>query len=225
MNKTQLASAYRLISELFLYPEDRDAARIDAEMARLQDAPAALRAPLQKFLAAPAASNADEYVSTLELAPLAPLYIGAYLFDEPTSCRGAGMSGRNGYMLELANIYRQFGVELDGHELADFVPIVVEFLAISLERQNEDRIGLRRYFVEGSMINGIEALLSKLRKVDSPYAFLIESLRVALTADIAQMAGGPKWRPRPEEETEQPSAVKSGVAAGDRSGPEKGIEL
>ena len=225
INEAQLVAAYCLISELFLYPEDRDEMRIDAEMERLHDAPAGLRAPLQEFLAAPAAANTGEYVSTLELAPLAPLYIGAYLYDEPTSCRGAGMSGRNGYMVELSNIYRHFGVELDSGELADFVPIIVEFLAISLERQDEDRIGLRRYFVEGSLINGVEALLSKLRKVESPYAHLVESLRVALTADIAQMAGGPKWQPQPEDKSRRPSATTCGVSVNDFTGAEKGAEL
>jgi nitrate reductase delta subunit len=134
-------------------------------------------------------------VATLELAPLAPLYLGSYLFEEPNSCRGAGMSGRNGYMLELANIYRHFGVELAGGELADFAPVVVEFLGISLERGHEDRIGLRRYLVETLLISGVESLLSALRKCESPYAHLVEALGVTLGADIAGMAGGPIWRP------------------------------
>ena len=114
MDRTQLTSAYCLIAELLLYPEDRDAGRIEVGMARLADAPTELRAPLEAFLATPASLGTEEYVATLELAPLAPLYLGSYLFEEPRSCRGAGMSGRNGYMLELANIYRHFGVELAG---------------------------------------------------------------------------------------------------------------
>ena len=200
MDRTQLASAYRLISELLLYPEDRDAGRIEAEMARLADAPAALRAPLEAFLAAPASLGTEEYVATLELAPLAPLYLGSYLYEEPRSCRGAGMSGRNGYMLELANIYRHFGVELAGSELADFAPVVVEFLGISLERGDEDRIGLRRYLVETLLISGIESLLAALRKCESPYAHVVEALGVALDADIARMAGGPIWRPPADDD-------------------------
>jgi len=205
MDKAQLSAAYRLIAELFVYPDDRDAEQISAEMARLKTTPEALVAPLKAFLAEPAASSAEEFVATLELSPPAPLYLGAYLYQEPTSCRGAGMSGRNGYMLELASIYRHFGVELSGRELADFLPVVIEFLAISLERESHDAIGLRRYFVEGSLINAIEALLGKLRKLESPYTYLIESLRVALREDIARMAGGPKWRPASADA--QPSAV------------------
>lgn len=225
MDRTQLASAYRLISELFLYPEDRDTARIKAEMVRLEEAPTELRAPLEAFLAAPAAVNAEEYVATLELAPLAPLYLGSYLYDEPTSCRGAGMSGRNGYMLELANIYRHFGVELAGGEMADFVPVIVEFLGISLERRDEDRIGLRRYLVETLLINGIESLLSALRKCESAYVHLVEALRVALSADIAQIADGPKWQPPADDDRPQVPAAAHGLTATNRGTPEKGVEL
>ena len=223
MDKPQLTSAYRLISELFLYPEERDAARIETELKRLEKAPAALRVPLEAFLAAPAAVSAEEYVATLELAPLVPLYLGSYLYEEPTSCRGAGMSGRNGYMLELANIYRHFGVEFAGGEMADFVPVIVEFLGISLERRDQDRIGLRRYLVETLLIDGIESLSSALRKCESPYAHLVEALCAALTDDIAHMAGGPIWQPPADQNALVPAAI-CGLTATHRATPEKGVE-
>lgn len=225
MDITQLASAYRLISELFLYPEDRDSARIEAEMARLADAPPDLRAPLDAFLAAPAAASTTEYVATLELAPPVPLYLGSYLYEEPKSCRGAGVSGRNGYMLELANIYRHFGVEMSGREMSDFVPVVVEFLGISLGRTEDDQIGLRRYLVETLLINAIESLWSALRKNESPYAFLIKALRVALTKDIARMAGGPKWEPPAGIDRPRTSAAVGGSTAADQTVFENGAKL
>ncbi len=225
MDGTQLASAYRLISELFLYPEDRDATRIEDEMSRLASAPTELRGPLEAFLAAPSTASAEEYVATLELAPAVPLYLGSYLYEEPTSCRGAGMSGRNGYMLELANIYRHFGVELTGGEMADFVPIVVEFLGISLERRDTDQIGLRRYLVETLLINSIESLLSALRKYESPYVFLVDALRVALTEDIARMADDQKWQPDADDDRPHVSAAIRGRAATDRTTSRNGAEL
>lgn len=193
MEKSELATVYGIISELFLYPEDRDMARIDADILTLGGRPELLT-PIGNFLAAPASVNVEEYVATLELTPLVPLYLGSYLFEEPGSCRGAGMSGRNGYMLELNNIYRHFGVEFSGREMSDFVPVVVEFLGLSLDRLDMDEIGLRRYFVETLLINAIECLMSALRKAESPYQHLIEALRIALTEDITQMAGGPIWR-------------------------------
>ncbi len=213
MDGTQLAHAYRLISELFLYPEDRDWDRIEAGKGWLETAPSEIQAPLNAFLAAPAAMSAEEYVATLELAPRVPLYLGSYLYEEPNSCRGAGMSGRNGYMLELANIYRHFGVELAGGEMADFVPVIVEFLGIGLERGDEDRIGLRRYLVETLLIDGFGLLLAKLRKYESPYAHLVDALRAALTEDLARLAGGPKWRPPADDDRPRVSAAACGLAA------------
>ena len=225
MEKTQLSPAYRLIAELFLYPEDRDAALIETELARLGDAPAALREPLEAFLAAPGSTSPDEYVATLELAPPVPLYLGSYLYGEPETCRGAGMSGRNGYMLELSNIYRHFGVELAGGEMADFVPVVVEFLGVSLERGAEDGIGLRRYFVETMLINGIGSLLAALRKYESPYAHLVEALQVALTYDVSRMAGGPKWRPPADGDRPPTPAAEIDPTATDRAASENRMKL
>ncbi len=225
MDKSQLASAYRLISELFVYPEDRDGARIEAGRAWLKGAPSELSTPIEAFLAAPESISAEEYVATLELAPLAPLYLGTYLFEEPESCRGAGLSGRNGYMLEIANIYRHFGVEMTGGELADFVPIIVEFLAISMEHPDQDRIGLRRYLVEELLINAIESLLSALRKCESPYTHLVDALRVVLTADIAHMARGPKWQPPADDNGPRLAAALDGPMAAANPVSESGMEL
>ena len=225
MDKTQLTAAYRLIAELFIYPEERDAALIEAEMLRLGDAPVALREPIQAFLDAPGSTNPEEYVATLELAPPVPLYLGSYLFSEPESCRGAGMSGRNGYMLELSNIYRHFGVEFDGSEMSDFLPVIVEFLGLSLERSDADQIGLRRYFVESLLLNAIESLLSAARKYESPYAYLVEALRVALADDIAHMAGGPKWQPAADTDRSPVPVNLRGLTATNQSAPEKWVEL
>ncbi len=211
-----------MISELFLYPEERDPALIEAELARLGKT-GELRDTLHAFLANPAAANAEEYVATLELSPPVPLYLGSYLYAEPESCRGAGLSGRNGYILELANIYRHFGVELDGRELADFVPVIVEFLGLSSEREDEDDIGLRRYFVETLLVNGIESLLSALRKYESPYATLVEALRLVLREDIARMAVRPKWQP--PADLDRPPALTGGELATTRAAPDNWVEL
>ncbi len=225
MERAQLTATYRLISELFLYPEERDPAKIEIEMAALAAAPKALRVPLQSFFAAPLAGSTEEYVTTLELAPAVPLYLGSHIYEEPQSCRGAGMSGRNGYMLELANIYRHFGVELAGKELADFLPVIVEFLGVSLERGEQDRIGLRRYFVETLLTPGLATLLAALRKHESPYAHLIDALGVALAADIAQMAGGPKWQPPADDDRLPDGADICGPAGATQMASENGAEL
>ena len=114
---------------------------------------------------------------------------------EPTSCRGAGTSGRNGYMIELAAVYRHYGFELGKGELADFVPALAEFLAISLEYKNRDLIGLRRHFVETYIRPGLKPMCKALAKYQSPYELLIQALDAAVAEDIVAGADQPIWTP------------------------------
>lgn len=190
-----LATAYRVIAESLLAPDFRDNQRIRVWMEVLAAAPRALLAPLEAFAASPRASDADEHLLILELTPPCPLYLGHYLFEEPQSCRGAGLSGRNGYMIEVAAVYRHFGFELGGGELADFLPAMCEFLAISLENRHLDGIGIRRRFVEAYLRPGLAPMRQALAKYDSPYGLLIEALEAAVEIDAALRAEDPIWKP------------------------------
>lgn len=222
-NPLVLASSYRLIAELLLNPSVRDPARIEAERETLAFAPASVREPVKAFLASPSADDVDEYTKTLELTPPCPLYLGAYIYDEPKSCRGAGMSGRNGYMIEIGAIYGHFGFALDGRELADFLPAMVEFLALSLEHRDRDTIGIRRRFVEQYVQPGLPPLRKALAKFDSAYGFLIEALQAAVDEDAIAMFDGPVWIPPKEAaKPRQPGDVGPG---GPTRGPERNEEM
>ncbi len=218
-NVSALSSCYRLIAELFLYPEERDGVRIDKERKTVRQCPASIQDSIDRFLAEPASSSKDEYINMFELSPPCPLYLGSYLFTEPKSCRGMGLSGRNAYMIELANIYKHFGYEQKGGELPDFLPMMVDFLWISLEQRERDRIGLRRHFLERYLLPGIEPLSTVLKKYTSPYVWLIESLEATLKADIAFMADKPIWEPPDENFPQQNQVTKS-----DRGTKKKGAE-
>jgi nitrate reductase delta subunit len=147
---------------------------------------------IQHFLTFPAAHNVDEYTATLELTPPCPLYLGAHMYDEPTSCRGAGACGRNQYMIELGAVYEHFGFRLAG-ELPDFVPVMVEFLAVSNEHPERDGIGLRRRFVETYLQPGLPHLRQALQKYESVYDLLIEALGCAVDEDLERLADDPGW--------------------------------
>ena len=201
LDRAVLATSYRLIAELLLYPEERDDVRITQGLAALGRAPGTVLQLVEAFVSDPSSRSVDEYVATLELSPPCPLYLGTYLFDEPKTCRGAGMSGRNSYMIELSNIYKHFGFELNGSELSDFLPLMVEFLAISLERAEMDRIGLRRSFLERYVQIGLEPLAKVLEKYDSPYGLLIKALQAALADDMALIGDQPAWS-RPADQSD-----------------------
>lgn len=186
-----LGAVYRVIAELLVNPAFRDDRRVAHELART--APSAVRERIESFLESPRASDVDEYTQTLELAPPCPLYLGAYMYEEPSSCRGAGASGRNGFMIELAALYEHFGFTVGDRELPDFVPVVVEFLALSLDRSDHDGIGLRRRLVDKYVQPGLAPLRKALQKYESIYDVLIEALEMTVNEDLERLADDPVW--------------------------------
>ncbi len=200
MENRTLSTAYRLIAELLLGPAERDQQRIDHALGELGAFPPSIAEPLRAFHASPAAHSQDEYTQTLELSPPCPLYLGAYLFEEPTSCRGAGTSGRNGYMLELTAVYRHFGLELRVGELSDYLPLALEFAALSLELGERDRIGLRRRFLEQQLEPALAPLRQRLEKYESPYSSLIGGLEALVALDLATNVEA-AWAPPDAERT------------------------
>lgn len=188
-----LATHYRIIAELLLNPAVRDGARLEQGVAALPESP--VRSQLEAFLATPAAHNVDEYTQTLELTPPCPLYLGAHMYDEPNSCRGAGACGRNQYMIELNAIYEHFGFGLNSRELPDFLPVMVEFLAVSQRHPQRDGIGLRRRFVEHYVQPGLPSLRKALQKYESVYDLVISALEITVTEDEERLADDPVWLP------------------------------
>lgn len=71
-------------------------------------------------------------------------------------------------MVELVNMYREAGLEISRHELPDYIPLFLEFLAT----QGEDNA--RKWIGEVEHILGL--LQCRLEKRQSDYAVLFESL-------------------------------------------------
>ncbi len=179
-----LTRCYQLIAEAFVYPEEQDRARMHELAAGIAGAPDAVRDALSRFCSSLESITCYEHLATLELTPSCPPYLGCYLFEEPSSCRGAARCDRNIYMIDLAGVYRHFGVVLDPRELPDYLPVVADFLWISRERGETDRIGLRTLFIEKYVQPALPGLLAALRKADSPYALPVEALQVLLQLEL-----------------------------------------
>jgi len=182
------AAAYRLSAELLLYPDDRNRTTIEVWRQALRHAPAAVRSGPETFLAHPRAWDRDEYLSVLELAPPCPLYLGAYLYEEPSTCRGAGTSQRNSYMMELKAAYEHFGLDLGGGELADYLPVMLEFLAITFDAGPADEDGVRARFLDLGVRRALPEMLAALERHESPYATLIQALVAVVDDDLADCA-------------------------------------
>ncbi len=122
--------------------------------------------------------SAEEYIGLMDGSLRCPLYVGHYLFEEPNTCSAAGMSDRNTFMMEIANIYGHFAFKLKG-ELPDFLPVMTEFLALTADCDEEDR-EVRARLIEKLMVAGLLELQKRLEKEKVPYRHLIEALLICI---------------------------------------------
>ena len=182
-DKTQvLRDVYAALAELWSSPQDIDQEKADGliseALARWESIDEAGPTCLSRFLQAPVPET--DYVDLFELDPRCPLYLGSHTFDEPTTCAGAATSDRNGYMLELGGIYKHFGMTLNGKELADYLPLMMEFLALSAE--SEDPI--RDKLIQEYILPYLPPMRSKLEELKTPYLYLLDALEKALKLDL-----------------------------------------
>jgi nitrate reductase delta subunit len=174
-------SAYRFLSEVLLYPEDRDAQRLatSAELAGL--AAPELRDAIESMLADPQLNDGDTYLEMFEIGAKCPLYLGHYQFEEPKSCSGAGVSGRNAYMIQLKNLYRHFGFELQARELPDYLPLMLDFLALTAPHPAHK---YRRLLVKQFMLPALPAIAKKLREAENVYSHVAAILEQLLNSEV-----------------------------------------
>lgn len=186
----ELACVYGAIGEWMLYPEEIDPESLagDAVTATLSAARVIgpdVEAHLRGFVDARETVDAEEYVNLFELSPRCPLYLGAHQFDEPTTCTQAGLSDRNTFMLEIANVYRHFGAELHT-ELPDFLPAMTEFLAITAGcPPQDDEVRLR--LIDKLMIDGVRLVAEELGKLEVPQGHLVEALIRCLETELGPL--------------------------------------
>jgi nitrate reductase delta subunit len=98
-------------------------------------------------------------------------------------------------MIELTGLYRHFGFDLTGRELPDYLPVMVDFLGISLRPGSRDGIGLRRRFLERYVGPGLGPLREALAKYESPYGLLVSALAGCVEQDLERMGDAPAWEP------------------------------
>ncbi|MBT4584717.1 MAG: hypothetical protein HOC93_06515 [Phycisphaerae bacterium] len=195
-----IAAAYRLLEEMFINPTMRDDDAIVIWFEQVRTSLPHVADQLDRFLEADGAKSSHEYVSTLELSPPCPLYLGAHMFEEPSTCSGISTSPRNAFMLELIGMYEHFGFELGNVEMPDFLPVMLNFLAISLEGVQEDTLGLRRRMVERYLLPGLPSLAKGFEKFGSVYGLLIPAIELVATEDLEQMSDVPMWK-TPDEQS------------------------
>ncbi|MBO6482021.1 MAG: hypothetical protein HVK35_04905, partial [Pelagibacteraceae bacterium] len=160
-----LKDVYRLISELWCSPSETNITDIkkDAKevIKKLEEVNKEATILLQKFLEENTISD-ESYIDLFELDPKCSLYLGSHSYDEPKTCAGAGVSDRNKYMIELRAIYKHFRKIADEKELPDYLPLMIDFLSLTIESKNDP---VRDKFIKEYFLPFLSPVHSKLKEL------------------------------------------------------------
>jgi nitrate reductase delta subunit len=159
------ATVYRLCSLLLSYPDDElTAARpaiVEAvEGLRRSAAAQALSRFCEWWSETDPLEVAQHYVETIDLHKRSGLYMTFYGDGDR---RERGMA-----LLRLKRMYRAAGLPLEGTELPDYLPVMLEFAATAPDGRGT--IVLREHR------QSLELLRLALREQESPYAELVDAV-------------------------------------------------
>jgi nitrate reductase delta subunit len=135
---------------------------------------------LRKFLEENTISD-ESYIDLFELDPQCALYLGSHKYDEPKMCANAAVSDRNKYMIELKAIYKHFRKIPDEKELPDYLPLMIDFLSLTIESKDDS---VRGKFIKEYLLPFLPLIHSKLKELKTPYVYLIDALDKIINIDL-----------------------------------------
>ncbi len=179
-----IKDVYRLMSELWCSPSETNITNIKKEaeevIKKLEDVNKEAAMLLRKFLEENTISD-ENYIDLFELDPKCSLYLGSHSYDEPKTCAGAGVSDRNKYMIELRAIYKHFRKIADEKEMPDYLPLMIDFLSLTVESKNDS---VRGKFIKEYLLPFLPPVQSKLKELNTPYVYLIDALNKITNIDL-----------------------------------------
>jgi nitrate reductase delta subunit len=181
-----LKDTYSLMAALWCSPPEeeaeRDEIRIGAEkvVKRLESFDKDSATTLSRFLGENTISEED-YIDLFELNPRCALYLGAHTYEEPKTCATAAVSDRNEYMIELVGIYNHFGQKPNGSELPDYLPLMVDFLALTAEAKDDP---IRSKLCNDYLLPMLPPMRTRLGELETPYLHLLDALEKVINIDL-----------------------------------------
>jgi len=179
-----IKDVYRLMSEMWCSPSETNTTNIKKEaeevIKKLEDVNKEAAILLRKFLEENTISD-ESYIDLFELDPKCSLYLGSHSYDEPKTCAGAGVSDRNKYMIEIKAIYKHFRRIADEKELPDYLPLMIDFLSLTIESKNDP---VRGKFIKEYFLPFLSPVHSKLKELKTPYVHLIDALGKIINIDL-----------------------------------------
>jgi nitrate reductase molybdenum cofactor assembly chaperone NarJ/NarW len=180
--RESIQTPYKLLSVLLSYPGTQLVeAEDELEGAITSLPPSQQKEAIERFWlywqATSPSERAQHYVETLDLQKRCSLYLSFYLQGDK---RQRGMS-----LLHLKRLYAAAGLHLEGKELPDYLPVILEFAAFAAPGYGET--------ILADLRPAVEAVRASLRDLGSPYAHLLDALCYGL----------PRLSPLEAERTQQ----------------------
>ena len=126
----------------------------------------------------------EEYIELFELSPQCALYLGSFYYEEPKTCAKAAVSERNHYMIDLNGIYRHFGLQLSGKELPDYLPVMIDFLRLTLKKRNDP---IRKKSIKEYFLPYLPAMKERLEGLHRGYFALLCALECLLEWELTNL--------------------------------------
>jgi len=186
MNHEQLLTDfYALIAELWCGPpvtdETNEKLQKDAEkmVKKLRGFDKEAAMLLSRFLAENAIAEED-YIDLFELDPECALYLGSHSYEEPKTCANAGTSDRNEYMIDLMGVYRHFWHVPNGQEMPDYLPLMVDFLAMTVESKDDP---IRQKLIDEYLLPYFPPMRSRLEALGTNYLDLFDAMEKVICSE------------------------------------------
>ena len=167
--RERAARVYELCSLLLRYPDvtlDAAAPELRAAVAELPRGDA--QEALERFFVwrdgTPAPARAEHYVEAIDLNKRSGLYLTFYSDGDKRE--------RGSVLVRLKQLYRAAGLPLEGTELPDYLPVMLEFAATAPGGRGE--IVLRENRA------ALELVRAALHDLGSPYAHLLDAVCAAV---------------------------------------------
>lgn len=154
---------YKILSVLLEYPDQElldHLPELRAEIAKSPDVDTTEKEALRKFLDhlanTPLTGLQADYVKTFDLTPEHSLHLTHHLFGDDND------KNRGPALIDLGELYKDYGVKVMTNELPDYLPLILEFAAMLDD--NEAMV----FLSDAKKV--LKVLTENLNKAGSPYA-------------------------------------------------------
>lgn len=167
-----MLKTYRILSLLMTYPNEEIYAFLPQANAALQE---------EDLLNAEAISGVDVFIDFFAQKPLTfwqEFYVQLFDYSRSVSLYlfehvHGDSKDRGQAMVDLIELYKENGLQINQSELPDFLPVFLEFLAI------QTSVKAIEYLAE--IIDIVGFIHSKLEEKDNPYQYLLAAI-ISLSA-------------------------------------------